>query len=498
MLWTSWLLLCMVIAVVQFQTLEIDPPVNQDEVQIIDLGRTILEPSSGWSMTWYVQGGHPTQYYTYIGIVLQEWAARSTIPSNLGPRLVAMLAAILAASCALGWLVSRGTAPWVALLIALALLLDPIFSNIYRGGRIDGWAMASCMASCWLLCLARERAARGLPVNVMTFAAGAFVALSFFLWASAPILFPLVLLECFYLARALNRSRTTAAGSWRATAFFSLGGGLSFAVLILPVLVNYEIFSASVLAMFESQSLVAGVQNPVFGLFATYDPALLLAVIAAFAVRRDWGLVIALTLSLLLAHRTAIYLPRIIYLLPYGLAAIAFAWPAANGRSMGRYAEFGRYATLAFLLLFNTYQVLLKRPAVAMAQHPANDPQQLLAAMENVIGTGPYRVLLEEWQFYYAGRDLGWHMFLHSNPVDKQQYIEFLSSMDYVIMRAEQGWYGVHDKLEPAGFQFSSAISFATPASSRTRVLGLEVNVPQVYYPTIYIYKKAAVTEGQP
>ena len=162
---------------------------------------------------------------------------------------------------------------------------------------------------------------------------------------------------------------------------------------------------------------------------------------------------------------------------------------------MGRYADFGRHVALA-LLLFNTYQVLLKRPAIAVSQHPANDPQQLLAAMEDVIGTGPYRVLLEEWQFYYAGRDLGWHMFLHSNPVDEQQYIEFLSSMDYVIMRAEQGWYGVHDKLEPAGFEFSSALSFAAPASSR--MLGLDVNVPQVFYPTIHIYEKAAVTESQP
>ncbi|MBT8063195.1 MAG: hypothetical protein KJO85_10970, partial [Gammaproteobacteria bacterium] len=176
---------------------------------------------------------------------------------------------------------------------------------------------------------------------------------------------------------------------------------------------------------------------------------------------------------------------------PYGLAVIAFAWQGPLQGRFGPYANVTRFATLALLLVFNGYLVLLQRPAIAKAQYPANDPHQLLTTMQAAVGPGDHRVLLEEWQLYYAGRALGWNMFLHSNPVGEQRYTEFLSTMDYVIMREEFGWYNVYNKLEPAGFVFKTSVSFAPPASTVTDVLGIELAVPQVRYPTVHIYEKA-------
>jgi hypothetical protein len=141
--WWIWLAICLSVAVVHLLTLEFDPIILQDEVQILDSGRTVWEPSSDWALSWNVQKSFPVLTWSFIGSGLQDLAYRLSVPSLLGPRLMSMLAGIAAATCLLGWLLARCTPRTAAVVISLIFLLDPIFSNIYRRGRIDGWAIAA-------------------------------------------------------------------------------------------------------------------------------------------------------------------------------------------------------------------------------------------------------------------------------------------------------------------------------------------------------------------
>ena len=153
----GWFVLCMIVCCIHLMTLELDPLTYQDEVQIVDYGRVILNPSTDWALTWYVQGDHPVIPFSYLGKLIQEAAFNLTATSGLGPRYLAMFGGVLAATCALGWLIVRNTPPIFALVLGFAFLIDPIFSDIYRGGRIDGWAIAASLGACWLLRLAASR-----------------------------------------------------------------------------------------------------------------------------------------------------------------------------------------------------------------------------------------------------------------------------------------------------------------------------------------------------
>jgi hypothetical protein len=474
-------------------TLEIDPLTYQDEVQIVDYGRVMLAPSSSdWALTWDVQEASPILPFSYPGAVMQEIAFRATAPSGLGPRYLTMIAAVIAATCALGWLMARNTPPIISLILAFVFLVDPIFSEIYRGGRIDGWAIAACLGSCWLLRVAMIRGGQGNSIKVQTFTAGALLVLSFFLWPSAAILVPLVLLECYRLARLLNQLQTKASeNSWIETAFyFAVGGLIALMVLFIPIAWNMKVFLSSAKAIFELQRFGAVIQHSIIDLFLVYDPVLFVTTLVAFAVRREAGMLIAFAFALLLVYQTAIYLPRVLYFAPYFMAMIAYSCSNPLDGGGYRYAKLSLKVLLVLLVSWNVSQVLVINPAIAEAQRPANTPQQFLPALKEVIGPGPYRVLLTEFPEYYAGRALGWHMYLSNSPVPGKEYTEFLSTMDYIILREKPKTSATSGKLEAAGFKLKSTIHFASPKRSVTGWWSFKLSVPQSVYPAINIYQK--------
>ena len=482
----------MTVCCIHLITLEIDPLTYQDEVQIVDYGRVILNPSSDWALTWYVQGDHPVIPFSYLGKLMQEVAFRITAPSGLGPRYLAMIGAVLAATCALGWLIVRNTPPIIALVLAFVFLVDPIFSDIYRGGRIDGWAIAACLGSCWLLRVAHTRAVAGRPLIAQAFAAGALLSVSLFLWSSAAMLVPLVLLEFYYLARSISQSQTSACeSSWiKAAFYFVIGGGIALVILFIPIVLNLNVYLSSARSIFELQKFSAVIQHSIIDLFMVYDPFLFFAAVVAFAIRREAGMLIAFFFALMLAYQTAIYLARVLYFVPYLLAIIGFTCSNLLNGSYHRYVNFSLQSLLVLLVGWNVSQVLVIRTAIAEAQRPANEPQQLLSALKEAIGPGSYRVLLLEWQAYYAARALGWNMYISSNRLSGEEYIKFMSTMDYVILRDKPMTRATSARLEPAGFELKSSISFASPKKSEIGWWRFKLNVPQRTYPTINIYHK--------
>ena len=150
-----------------------------------------LNPSTDWSLSWLVHEAKPLLSLNYLGAAFQEFAYQLLAPSNLGSRLSSLLGALLTASLVLGWLTSRGTPRWPAFAVSLMFLLDPIFNVSYMQGRVDSWAIAICIAACWLLCHACHRFDNQRGVHWPVFMAGVLVSVSVFVWPTALALIPL-------------------------------------------------------------------------------------------------------------------------------------------------------------------------------------------------------------------------------------------------------------------------------------------------------------------
>ncbi|MFZ2097168.1 MAG: hypothetical protein WAV05_11080, partial [Anaerolineales bacterium] len=188
--WIKWSLAITVIALIHSFTLTISPTVWPDEVDIIDYGRVALQPNTEWSINWQEED-RPRLMLSYLGPILQEWAFQFSGESLVGPRAISLIGALAAATIAVGWLRSRGTSAFKAGLLGLIFLLDPLFTQSYRGARVDGWAMALGLGACWVLSRTSWRIQNGRTYHGMVLLAGALDLLAFFVWPSAVMLFPL-------------------------------------------------------------------------------------------------------------------------------------------------------------------------------------------------------------------------------------------------------------------------------------------------------------------
>jgi hypothetical protein len=147
--WGKWLLAALAVLLIFSLTIEVAPFLHKDEFMIIDIGRIILNPDTDWSITWLVKRGEPVFLWFYVGPVVQELAFQSI--GQYGPRIIALIGALAAATTMIGWLLARGTSRNAALLLGLIFLIDPIFVQAFTLGRVDGWTIALAISACWIL-----------------------------------------------------------------------------------------------------------------------------------------------------------------------------------------------------------------------------------------------------------------------------------------------------------------------------------------------------------
>jgi hypothetical protein len=488
--WAALIAAVGVVFVIQLLTLRVQPTVFQDEVQIIDYGRTALDPSSTWAVSWNVQQSSPILSASWLAVAFQELAYRASRGSLLGPRISAMLGAVLAALCCFGWLRARHALNGLALLLALLLLIDPVFSKIYRQGRVDGFAIAAALGACWLLRLAVRRAATGQSSRAQVFGAAALTAASPFLWATAPALFPLIALEAWYLVKASWTSTPKIGAVLVVLVPGVVGLVIAASLVAIPLAVDWELYSAGMESSGAVQARAAVIQNSVIDLFLVHDPGLSLLVLGALVLCREWGLFIALAAALAIISGTMIYLPRVLYLIPYFLAIVAAAY--AHASKPGKHLSLAkslRYL-LAFSLALGITWVLVLRPAVAYMNWPANDPAQVTVALERAIGPGNHRVLLEFWEAYYAGRSLGWVMYRAGSPVSMVDYVEFAATMDFAVLLKHGSYADIsRSQLVEAGFVLTDEIDFAQARAITLPLLGF--TFPGGGYPSIQVYENA-------
>jgi hypothetical protein len=490
-IWQIWLVICLAACLVQSITLTHDPRIQQDEVQIVDMGRSVLDPSTDWGITWNVKYEIPISPVYYLGPALQELAFRATRPSNFGPRFLSVIAAALAATCLLGWLMVRKTPEVAALVLASAFLLDPEFSVTYRDARVDAWAFASCFAACWFLrSLGRPDSTPNLNYKRL-FLAGVFVATSGFFWPSALMLMPLVFLEFLKaLYPWLNQADSAMLQGWAKPTFvFGAGGLVTVFLLLVPVLLNWDVYRIAFESIVSVQVDASIIQTSLLDLLFANNPMIAVAALVALAIRRDYGLLIALALAVVLMYQTMIYQARMIYLTPYLLVMIAgaatFAW---QGSSTGITKKI-LSRILAALLLWNASLVMVIRPITSLMK--AQDPpvEQSFDVLRDSIGAGPHRVLVEEWSVYFAGRELGWKMFRAGAAFTRSDYIEFLETMDYIIL-LEKPLNGLTLQLiRERGYELHYTIQFPQPEPIEMNWGVTRYYVVPGSYRTMFIYK---------
>ena len=491
--WQLWLLICLVSALVQISVLGFSPPLQQDEVQIVDFGRIALQSDTDWALTWNVGEERPVSVIPYLGPVLQELAFRVTQPSHFGPRLLALLGAMFAGTCLLGWFLVRGTPGIAALILASAFLLDPTFSTSYREARVDSWAFASALLACWLLRIAISNELKYRYKLVVVALAGAALAAAPFFWPSAFMLVPLVLLEFTYLLRAqvMTGGDKRYPGLIPVSSAFVAGGSLASVVLLFPVFLNWDSHLSGLQFALSVQQHSATLPSSLFDLVAVYEPLIALAALAALVFKREWGLLLVLCMAIVLMYQTRIYPQRLIYLLPYVFTIIAGAATVAwsNDRRFWSKAIMSR--VMAFLLIWNGSLVLVIRPAIAFHEKASSDLTLMMPALKSAIGTGPFRVLLEDWAAYYSARNLGWKIYRSGLVFPGPAYAELLQTMDYVIVQ-ERPLYDITKSLidDNPKFELHAKIQFE-PNNSRSVIWGpIRIPITGHTYPTLLVFRK--------
>jgi 4-amino-4-deoxy-L-arabinose transferase-like glycosyltransferase len=483
-IWYLWFTLAICLFMLQASTIGILPSLMQDEAQITDYGRLALNPLSEWSVTWWVAGDKPLLLWSYIGPLIAEWGYQIGGISGIGPRILALLGGLAAGSCALGWLLERKVPRKIAGLLAMALLLDPLFTLSQRMARSDSWVVACCLASCWLLRLASNK--HGSVKIISIIISGMLAALAAFIWPSAIFLYPLICVEFFHLIYGSTDIKWSWSKLMVYAFYFILSGLLISFVLILPI--RHQL----VTIIGDMEDMVALNVNSnkspldrMLGLFS-YHPWLklikafaktlspFLPLLAAWAVvfRRDKGMVLAATFTLAIIFSTLVYEFRILYMLPYFVALSGDHFK----RLFNVKSNIHRLST-SFLILVVVWSfsiTILLRSAIAYGDKPLHNRSLITNAATSAIGSGNYKVFLAfTYELYFSGRSLGWQLYTpyiqfrydaEGNWIRKGDYqpedkfLELMSTMDYAIFQKGNVNAEMERKLQLSGLRYNSTI----------------------------------------
>jgi hypothetical protein len=463
-LWAVWAIAAIVTVLVALPTLTITPTLWQDEVQILDFGRVGWPGADrSYAMTW-LPGGRAAQVLTYLGAYTQEAAYRLAGGSPVGPRLSAILGAYVASLALMGWLLARGTLPWVALGCALIFLWDPLFVEGYRGARVDSWAMAFMLFALWSVRAAGGRQQSSLGPARWQVVAGLCVAVAGLIWVSAILLVPLLIYEVLAVRRF-------AGAPWMGAVVDLLWVGaiaaLFIALLLLPQLSHLSAMVDGLRAG-TGKRVVAGID--VIGLLQPYarSPWVPLAAVASLFISRSAGLALALVAAVAGVLVTEAYVHRAIYLSPYFMAAIAGGATTLLAKPRPRWlTRWAVYATFAVMLGWSGGMTLAARTYLALKEAEGRNPTVLIAMTEQEIGPGPHKVYLGNWELYYAGRGLGWQQFKMS-PEDwnDESFLALIRQMDHVIFSPNHSKRPTEELMAQLGFNARTATTSGPVAAA--------------------------------
>ena len=186
--WRCWVAFLVLTMIGFLPSLGSSPLIWQDEVQIVDYGRVMLEPNTDWAVTWMAHKQKPLKPICYVGCVAAELSYRTT-GSALGTRFFCVCGGFLFGTAVLWLMLLQGSPPAISLLFSGWMVLDPGLVASYRGGRLDAWALAFVMLGAiglQLWATKRKRAYLWLGTVAL--------ALSPYIWLRAAVAIPAALL----------------------------------------------------------------------------------------------------------------------------------------------------------------------------------------------------------------------------------------------------------------------------------------------------------------
>ena len=484
--WYIWFIFAIGLFLIQASTLSLLPTLMQDEAQITDYGRLALDPSSNWSVTWWVAAEKPLFLWSYLGPVLAEVGYQLGGPSGVGPRLMALVGGLVASTMAFGWLLQRKVPFTIAGLLSAAFLLDPLFTLSQRMARSDSWVMALCLASCWLLRRSSEQDdSRKIMLIVIS---GILAATASFIWPSAVFLYPLICLELFNsIPKKLGRKQSLQEGARHALYF--LAGGISICIiLILPIRNQLNTI------LVDMQNMVAlnvnASKTPAERLITlfSYQPwaklvkafaktlsfGLPLLSIWALIIRREKGMIVVAFMTLTIIFMTLVYEFRVMYLTPYLLAFSADLFREIKFKPVKPIFMRLSFVFLILVVSFAMGISIFTRSALAFHDRNYHDRNRLAEAATTAIGQGNYKVFLAfSYEFYFTGRSLGWQLYtpyiqfsydaegnwIRNNDFKpKDKFVKLMTRMDFAIFPFDKLNEEVKKDLEASGLKYTGTI----------------------------------------
>lgn len=478
--WLIWFLALLIIFIVHCLTLTILPIPWRDEAQIIEYGRLVLEPTSNWSINWLLTSDQPFFLLSYLGATLQELAFRATNLSLIGPRLMSLVGSMISATFLLAWLLESQIPKKIALLLSIIFLLDPIFVQSYRSDRVDCWVFVFCFACCWLL----RRARNNISIqNIKKFLphislSGSLATIAFFIWPSAILLYPLIILELIEILRKNKIYR-----QWNYVFLiiinFAVFGIVTLMILILPILnridtifINFKIVSRQDLLQDNlgwAIRVVSNIKNLLHS-FKMSPFILLFTGIAIGVYRKEKKIIFITILVLSFIISTRVYVFRSIYLLPYMILLICSIYINSNSPKLDYYifrqrAKWLKVSILSILLAWSVILSMFLRPAIGLSQKEARNPNILMdKALE--LDIGKTKVFIDSWDFYSVGRSLGWQMY---HPIENRYAMSklseedlklFLSKFDYALLNKKSSSFNLYiNTIETRGFKYENQSS---------------------------------------
>jgi len=400
-------------------------PVWIDESFIVEYGRvTLAGDTDVFGFHQRSDANRPMYLYTVLGSVLQELAYRATAPSNLGPRVSALLGQLAAFGYLLYYFRLRGVNDRFSLLLGLAFLIDPLCDIGWRGGRVDSWAFAFLFAS---LCGIR------IGSQWSVFWGGVAAAAGLLCWPSFAMLTPLIVLE---LAACVKQQRRFVLP----IGLFAAGGAIAASAMIAPFYRQfaYGLADAGLMTAIQSQmnrGLEIPAQLRALGISFAQTPIVVIAGLCALGRRRNLPLLAGFLVALAFAFSTNLYRLRVLYLLPYLYLALASLFYEQHKHRAATWA-------VGLMLFAGAGFTVAGTTLSGLSNRSGKNPLDLIEPARAAIGGGSVRVYMEEPDLYFVGRTLGWKQFYCFDScwgpgITKPLFQQLLSDGDIAVFRGE-------------------------------------------------------------
>jgi hypothetical protein len=334
-------------------------------------------------------------------------------------------------------------------MLSLVFLTYPLLIQSVKIVRVDAWTFIPLFI-CLLLFgrLSGDQRSN----QFLFFFIGALAVGMVFIWPSATLFYPLLLLE---FIRARERQNFSFVQTSKYIGMGILGGSVMALVLVLPVLEQLGALSRSMGIYFDVTQPGKGVTVELLskarglGFLLIKEslraPFIMILVVIGFWVqRKDWQFFVCFIMALGMALFSGLHTFRFIYLFPFLFVSLV----------LGSCAVYKRHAQIATALLVCAVLYGIVSGGIAYAaMTPAlkgRSYSELRDNLRQAIGEGPKRVYLHNLQAYYVARELQWHYYRYGQGTwitEDVQSAKLLARADYVVEMKQAPVYAVEESF---------------------------------------------------